>query len=208
MLRPLAYNVDVVAARFSQAKHAEVSAIAHSIPEVSLHGLKDPAFVTSTGESLVRLPEGAGFYEVPTHSDERGTVVEMFDTRWNWHPDPVHFVYSYTLRPNCVKGWAMHLLQEDRYFVLAGEMKIVLFDARLDSPTHGEVSHLVLSHYHRRIFNIPRGVWHVIWNIGLVDVIAVNLPTLPYDHANPDKYRLPLDTDQIPFRFPSGVEGF
>ena len=25
--------------------------------------------------------------------------------------------------------------------------------------------------------------------------------TKPYDHANPDKYRLPLDTDQIPYRF-------
>jgi dTDP-4-dehydrorhamnose 3,5-epimerase len=27
------------------------------------------------------------------------------------------------------------------------------------------------------------------------------MPTRPYDHADPDKYRLPLDNDVIPFRF-------
>lgn len=177
-------------------------------PRVSLPGLKDPALVTAEGQSLVALPHGATFHAVPTHPDERGTVVEMFDSRWGWHPDPVHFVYSYTLRPNRVKGWGMHLLHEDRYFVLAGEMKIVFYDARLDSPTFEQVSSVVLSHYQRRIFSIPRGVWHCNWNIGSTDCIVVNLPTQPYDHANPDKYRLPLDTDQIPFRFPRGVEGF
>lgn len=179
-----------------------------SIPTVSLAGQKDPALVTSDGKPLSPLPYGASFYEVPTHCDERGTVVEMFDARWNWHPDPVTFVYSYTLRPGCVKGWGMHLLHEDRYFVLAGEMKIVLYDARVDSPTHGQVSSVVLSHYHRRIFNIPTGVWHVNWNIGNTDVVVVNFPTMPYNHANPDKYRLPLDTDQIPYQFPAGVSGF
>lgn len=179
-----------------------------SVPTVSLSGTKDPALVSSTGEPLVPLPWGCTFREVPTHSDERGTVVEMFDARWNWHPDPVTFVYSYTLRPNRVKGWGMHLLHEDRYFVLAGEMKIVFYDARVDSPTHGQISSVVLSDYQRRILNIPRGVWHCNWNIGSIDAIVVNLPTAPYDHENPDKYRLPLDTDQIPYTFPPGVEGF
>ena len=35
------------------------------------------------------------------------------------------------------------------------------------------------------------------------DVIVINCPTMPYDHADPDKYRLPLDTDRIPYRFPA-----
>jgi dTDP-4-dehydrorhamnose 3,5-epimerase len=30
---------------------------------------------------------------------------------------------------------------------------------------------------------------------------VVNFPTRPYDHASPDKYRLPLDTDEIPYEF-------
>jgi dTDP-4-dehydrorhamnose 3,5-epimerase len=31
----------------------------------------------------------------------------------------------------------------------------------------------------------------------------VNFPTIPYDHADPDKYRLPIDTTLIPFSFGS-----
>jgi len=45
---------------------------------------------------------------------------------------------------------------------------------------------------------IPRGVWHAERNIGSSDVVVVNFPTIPYDHASPDKYRLPLDTKELP----------
>jgi len=51
------------------------------------------------------------------------------------------------------------------------------------------------------IVNIPTNVWHADRNIGTTDVLVVNFPTQPYDHAHPDKYRLPLDTDLIPYSF-------
>ncbi len=41
---------------------------------------------------------------------------------------------------------------------------------------------------------IPRGVWHAERCIGGKDAMVVNFPTIQYDHTNPDKYRLPLDT--------------
>ena len=40
----------------------------------------------------MRLIEGSVFREVSTHIDERGSVVELFDPRWQWHPDPLGFV--------------------------------------------------------------------------------------------------------------------
>ena len=30
------------------------------------------------------------------------------------------------------------------------------------------------------------------------DVRVVNFPSIPHDHLNPDKYRLPLGTDELP----------
>lgn len=125
----------------------------------------------------------------------------MFDLRWNWHPDPIVFVYSFTIRPGRVKGWGMHKKHEDRYFVLCGEMEVVLYDPRPDSPTKGQVSKVILSEFNRRIMNVPIGVWHANRNLSQKDLVVVNFPTIPYEHANPDKYRLPLDTDQIPFKF-------
>jgi dTDP-4-dehydrorhamnose 3,5-epimerase len=50
-------------------------------------------------------------------------------------------------------------------------------------------------------------VWHADHNIGTTDVIVVNFPTKPYEHANPDKYRLPLNTDLIPYSFGNVMGG-
>ena len=78
----------------------------------------------------------------------------------------------------------------------------VLYDGREDASTHGLVASVVLSHHRRRLMNIPAGVWHANRNLGETDVVIVNFPTIPYDHSDPDKYRLPLDTDEIPYRWP------
>ena len=133
--------------------------------------------------------------------------MELFDPRWEWHPEPLVFAYCFTLRPGTVKGWNLHKEHEDRYVLLQGEMELVLYDPRPDSPTTGEVCRIPLTPYRRCIVNIPRNVWHADHNIGASDVLAVNFPTMAYDHARPDKYRLPIDTDLIPHRFPDGVRG-
>ena len=163
--------------------------------------LKDTPSVSSAGVSLARLPEGVTSRDAITHTDDRGTVCEMFDPRWNWHPDPFRFAYFFTLRPGKIKGWGLHLRHEDRYFIMFGELEIVMYDARPDSPTFGLVAKTVLSEHHRRLMNIPAGIWHANHNIGTKDVVVANYPTQPYDHSDPDKYRLPLDTDQIPYSF-------
>lgn len=80
-------------------------------------------------------------------------------------------------------------------------MEAVLYDERPDSPTFRLVANIVLSEYRGRLMNIPARVWHADRNLGSQDVVVVNFPTIPYDHANPDKYRLPLDTDRIPYKF-------
>jgi dTDP-4-dehydrorhamnose 3,5-epimerase len=164
---------------------------------------KDTKTVTPDGESIQRLPSGVAFHDVVTHVDERGSVCELFDPRWAWHKDPLVFAYSFTIRPGMIKGWGLHKKHEDRYFILFGEMEVVLYDERPDSPTCGLVAKIVLSEYRRRLMNIPAGVWHANRNLGNKDVVVVNFPTIQYDHADPDKYRLPLDTDKIPYKHES-----
>ncbi|WP_370462711.1 hypothetical protein [Ruegeria sp. PrR005] len=173
----------------------------HSLLEKTLTAAqRDLATVTEKGASLASVPQGSREHRTVTHVDDRGTVTELFDTRWNWHPDPVCFAYTYTIRQGRAKGWGLHKLHEDRYFLLDGRMEIVCYDVRPDSPTCGQISKIVLSPENPRIVNIPAFVWHVNINIGSGDVRVINFPTQPYDHTNPDKYRLPLDTDLIPYR--------
>jgi dTDP-4-dehydrorhamnose 3,5-epimerase len=163
--------------------------------------VKDLQTVTSQGESTDKLIAGVVFHEVTTHPDERGMLCEIFDPRWGWHPDPLIYCYCFTVRPGMIKGWAYHKKHEDRYFILFGEVEVVLYDDRPDSPTYKLVSKIVLSEFRRRLMNIPIGVWHASRNLGSKDVVGLNFPTMQYDHANPDKYRLPLDTDYIPHKF-------
>jgi dTDP-4-dehydrorhamnose 3,5-epimerase len=162
---------------------------------------KDKQTVTPDGEETAKLIHGVSFKEVPTHVDDRGFVVEMYDSRWTWHDSPLVFSYTYSIRPGIIKGWGMHKKHEDRYFILFGEMELVMYDARKKSPTKGLVSKIYMSEFNRRLVNIPAGVWHANRAIGLKDTVVVNFPTICYDHKDPDKYRLPVNTKKIPYRF-------
>jgi dTDP-4-dehydrorhamnose 3,5-epimerase len=37
-------------------------------------------------------------------------------------------------------------------------------------------------------------------NVGHGEAVFVNLPSKPYNHVDPDKYRLPIDAEEIPYR--------
>ena len=163
--------------------------------------VRDRQLATPAGERVSRLTDGVKIKPLTTHADARGSLMELFDPRWAWHPDPLVFAYTFTIRPGIVKGWNLHRDHEDRYALLSGVMELVLFDPRPESATYGEVCRIVLSDQNRCLVNVPRNVWHADHNIGTTDVVVINFPTSPYDHANPDKYRLPLDTDLIPHSF-------
>ncbi len=160
----------------------------------------DPQTVTPAGERLRALPDGVVLRKLITHTDERGTVCELFDPRWGIQPDPMVFAYAFTIRPGFAKGWGVHRRHHDRYAFLSGELELALYDEREDSPTAGLSATVVLSELHRRLLTIPPGVWHAERNIGETEVLVVNFPTIPYDHANPDKERLPLDTEELPLQ--------
>ena len=168
---------------------------------------QDKPTVSPDGKPLRTLIDGVSIRPLPTHVDSRGTVTELFDKRWNFTPDPMVFSYAFTIRPGVVKGWNLHQRHEDRYAIMAGEMQLVLYDPRENSPTFKQVCVITLTEAARCIINVPINVWHADYNIGSKDVLVVNFPTIPYDYNDPDKWRLPIDTDLIPFKFPAGVRG-
>ena len=167
---------------------------------------RDPQTVTPDGEDTRPVPDGVRVRDIVTHTDDRGTLFELFDPRWGWHEAPIVSTYMFTVRPGVAKGWAVHREEEHRYAMIQGELLVVLYDERPDSPTRGLVSEIFLSEHRRRLMNIPRSVWHAVRNIGSKDALIINFATAQFDHANPDKYRLPLNNDRIPYRF-EGVQG-
>ena len=163
--------------------------------------VKDVQTVTPDGELVAPLIEGVRIRPAITHPDARGTVCEIYNPAWGIHEAPLVYVYQTTIRPRRVKGWVLHREQDDRLFFSLGTVKIVLYDDRPGSPTHKMLNEIYLSENNRGLITIPRGVYHALENVGETDVVFINMPTRPYNHADPDKYRLPLDTDLIPYRF-------
>ena len=168
---------------------------------------RDGQTTTTEGEILMSLPHGATFRPVPTHIDERGMLWVLCDPRWE-DESPLTYTYVTTCRPGMAKGWALHKEHNDRYSLISGEILVVLYDDREDSSTRGLVSEIALSPHHRGTLTIPVGVWHAMKNLGATDAVVANCPTKLYDHANPDKYRLPIDSSEIPYTFRTSTQGW
>jgi dTDP-4-dehydrorhamnose 3,5-epimerase len=170
-------------------------------------GIQDRQTVTPEGVRIDSRIAGVIVRPAVTHVDDRGELCEIFNPAWGVHDEPLVYAYQSMVRPHKVKGWIVHKLQDDRLFVSLGTFRFVLFDARDDSPTKGSINEIFLSERNRGLLIIPKGVYHAAQNVGDCDAYFVNLPTRPYDHAQPDKYRLPLDTDLIPYRFDEKLGG-
>ena len=161
----------------------------------------DPQLVTPEGKLVLQRIDGVKIRSAITHPDERGEVCEIYNPAWGFHDEPMVYAYQICIRPGRVKGWVVHREQDDRLFASLGNIKAVLFDDRSESPTFGMVNELYLGERNRGMLIIPKGVFHALQNVGNNDAILINLPTRPYNHGKPDKFRIPLDTDKIPYEF-------
>ena len=133
--------------------------------------------------------------------DARGEVTEVYRPSWGLNDDPLVYVYQVSVRPGTIKGWVVHELQEDPLFHITGRRAGRCTTIARIRRRKGLLNELVLSEKNRALMIIPRGVYHAVQNIGISDAIFVNMPTRPYDHGDPDKFRLPLNTPLIPFSF-------
>lgn len=143
--------------------------------------------------------DGIVFNATAVIGDDRGTILELIDLRQEYWADGVPYVYFGTTRPRRAKGWGMHKNHTDRYMLLSGEMVLVLFDDRDDSPTKGVVQEFYLTRDGLNQITIPPGIWHAHYNPGTVDLLFANAPSQPFRHEDPDKWRLALDDPRIPY---------
>lgn len=132
--------------------------------------------------------------------DERGRLMEILRCD---NPEFSKFgqVYMTTSYPGVVKGWHYHKRQEDNISVVKGMVKLVLYDQRANSPTFGEVNEFFLGEHAPMLVHIPPEVLHGFKCIGEIEAIVINLVTEPYNYDEPDEFRLPPHSDEIPYEW-------
>jgi dTDP-4-dehydrorhamnose 3,5-epimerase len=142
--------------------------------------------------------EGVTVRKLRLIPDERGFLMEMLRSDWEEF-DKFGQVYVTAVYPGVVKGWHYHKIQTDRFVCVSGMAKVVLYDMREGSPTHGEVNEFFMGVQNPILLKIPPGVMHGFKGISPEMTLIVNTPSEPYNYENPDEYRLPAHTDQIPY---------
>jgi dTDP-4-dehydrorhamnose 3,5-epimerase len=160
---------------------------------------RDTPTVDEQGRSVRPLIAGVVHERLQPQVDARGQLIEIVNFARPFWTEPVGYSYCFTIEPGRIKGWGMHKLQADRYFHVSGRMRVVLYDGRVDSPTHRRFNEFYFSEAARGLLRIPPGVWHADQNWGDEVAVLVNFPTRPYEPNDPDKYRIDPHSGEIPF---------
>ena len=142
--------------------------------------------------------EGVEIKQLTKHADERGYLMELLrcDDAIFQRFGQAYVSLNY---PGVVRAWHYHKKQDDHLVVVKGMAKVALYDAREGSPTQGQVDEFFLGEQSNILLKIPVGVMHGYKTVGGEPSLLINFPSEPYDPQEPDEYRLPWDTDQIPY---------
>jgi dTDP-4-dehydrorhamnose 3,5-epimerase len=160
---------------------------------------KDGQQVTSEWQTVAKGLDGVTIHEVRHVPRDHGVITEIFRPDWDPSGLPVVHVYQSRLFPAAIGAWSCHAKTIDRLFVNQGQLKIVLYDGRESSPTFGRVAELHAGDARPAFIVLPAGIWHGLQNVGPIDALVLNCPTRAYDYEDPDHYRLPWDSPEIPY---------
>ena len=130
--------------------------------------------------------------------DERGTICHMLKCT-----DP-HFIqfgeiYFSTVYPGVIKGWHKHREMTLFYACILGRIKLVLYDERGDSPTHGSLMEVFLGPDNYALVIIPPEVWNGFKGMSEPYAMVANCCTHPHDPAR--SVRLDPFDNHIPYNW-------
>ena len=144
--------------------------------------------------------EGVKFKILRVIPDNRGSLMEILRCDDECF-EKFGQVYMTTAKPGIVKAWHWHKLQTDSFTCVFGKIKLVLYDARKDSPTYGQIQDFEISLENPLLVQIPPEVYHGFKCIGNEEAIVINTVTNPYNHSNPDEYRVDAFDKKIGYKW-------
>lgn len=115
-------------------------------------------------------------------SDERGSVMHMLK-----NTDQVFKsfgeIYFSSVYPGVIKAWHLHKIMTLNYAVVLGEIKLVLFDPRQDSPTKGQIQEIFTGEKNYCLITVPPGVINGFKGLGTKEAVVANCSTHAHDPA-------------------------
>jgi dTDP-4-dehydrorhamnose 3,5-epimerase len=142
--------------------------------------------------------EGLSVRKLKQIKDDNGMVMHMLKNRSDKLSNikEVYFSLTYV---NQVKAWKRHQKMSQQITVPMGEIKLVVYDDRVNSKTKGVVQELRVGIEHYDLIKIPPMVWYGFHCVSSTDALIVNCPDLEHDPEEVD--RLSSGDSYIPYEW-------
>ena len=146
----------------------------------------------------MKLIDGVKIKNLKTLADERGFLMEILRSDESIY-EKFGQAYLTMVKPRVVKGWHYHKQQVDHFIGVQGTAKVVLYDAREESPTFGLINEFLLGLENSVLVKIPTYVYHGFTAVGNQNAMILNIPTEVYHYDQPDEYRANPFGKEIPY---------
>jgi len=144
--------------------------------------------------------EGIKFISLKKVANERGHLLEVQRKDDPFYPGFGQAYVTCTL-PGVIKAWYRHKKQFDQVALIKGELILVCYDSRNDSPTYQNVLEIVISDRAPVLVQIPPGIWHGFKALGSEPTYLLHLNTAAFDFEHTDEDRLPASTFSVPYKW-------
>jgi dTDP-4-dehydrorhamnose 3,5-epimerase len=162
-------------------------------------GTRDPQTVSAGGRRATPLKiAGVHIHELGNVITRSGFMTEVFRTDWSVVGISVHQINWVQLSPGAVTDWHAHAKQTDHLVGVGGNIKLALWDGRDTSPSRGATEIVRMGAIRPVMVIVPPGVWHGLRNESGEPAGYINIIDELYDHKNPDNWRLPPRSADIP----------
>ncbi len=131
-------------------------------------------------------------------SDERGCIMHLLKNTDDEY-EKFGEIYFSTVYPQAIKGWHLHKVMTLNYAVVKGNIKLVLFDKRKNSPTKGEIQEIFMGDKNYCLVKIPPGIANGFKGIGIEEAIIANCATEP--HTADEIVRIDTFAKEIPYKW-------
>ena len=132
------------------------------------------------------------------HHDDRGYFSEIIKMGEETFQDIRQTSFTKTY-PGVIKAFHWHNQQFDIWFPVSGQLQVVLYDMRPDSPTYQQTQVIYAGEDNPLLILIPPKVAHGYRVLGNIPATLFYHTTKAYDPDNPDEERIPFNDPQINF---------
>tara|TARA_B100001057_G_C22307303_1_gene740659 strand:+ start:109 stop:543 length:435 start_codon:yes stop_codon:yes gene_type:complete len=112
--------------------------------------------------------------------DERGKIMHMLRSDSKIFENFGEIYFS-TVNPGFIKAWHLHKEATLNYVCVKGKVKLVLYDDRKKSSTHGKFQELTLSPEDYFLTTIPPLIWNGFKSLDKSESIIANCISLPHN---------------------------